>query len=83
MKKILVLTPRFPFPVIGGDRLRIYKICQELSKHYELTLLSLCETRKELTMEVDDKVFKNIYRVYLSRLQSKLNLQFRQENLYK
>lgn len=74
MKKILVLTPRFPFPVIGGDRLRIYKICQELSKHYELTLLSLCETRKELTMEVDDKVFKNIYRVYLSRLQSKLNV---------
>ncbi|HAP1461403.1 TPA: glycosyl transferase family 1, partial [Escherichia coli] len=42
-KQILVLTPRFPFPVIGGDRLRIYKICKELSKHYDLTLLSLCD----------------------------------------
>lgn len=33
MKKILILTPRFPFPVIGGDRLRIYKICENLSKN--------------------------------------------------
>ncbi|RJJ96522.1 glycosyl transferase family 1, partial [Escherichia coli] len=47
-KQILVLTPRFPFPVIGGDRLRIYKICKELSKHYDLTLLSLCDKREEL-----------------------------------
>lgn len=50
-KQILVLTPRFPFPVIGGDRLRIYKICKELSKHYDLTLLSLCDKREELNYE--------------------------------
>ncbi|NDS15412.1 glycosyltransferase family 4 protein, partial [Escherichia coli] len=30
-KKILVLTPRFPSPVIGGDRLRVYMLCKELS----------------------------------------------------
>ncbi|EPJ5086310.1 glycosyl transferase family 1, partial [Escherichia coli] len=49
MKKILVLTPRFPYPVIGGDRLRIYKICEELSKRYSLTLLSLCENNDEMS----------------------------------
>ena len=51
-KQILVLTPRFPFPVIGGDRLRIYKICKELSKHYDLTLLSLCDKRSTMNMIV-------------------------------
>ncbi|MBA5685264.1 glycosyltransferase [Photobacterium damselae subsp. damselae] len=73
MKKILILTPRFPFPVIGGDRLRIYEVCKELSKNYELTLLSLCENRKELSYEVDDHVFKSIYRVLLPKYRSYLN----------
>ncbi len=58
MKKILILTPRFPFPVIGGDRLRIYKICENLSKKYDLTLLSLCESEKEMNMQIEDNVFK-------------------------
>lgn len=77
MKKILVLTPRFPYPVIGGDRLRIYKICEELSKKYELTLLSLCETQSELDFTVNDAVFKSIHRVYLSPLKSKMNVLLR------
>ena len=42
MKTILVLTSRFPYPVIGGDRLRIYEVCKELSKKYSLTLASNC-----------------------------------------
>ncbi|EAV5858448.1 glycosyl transferase family 1, partial [Salmonella enterica] len=50
-KRILVLTPRYPFPVVGGDRLRIYKICKELSKNYNLTLLSLCDKKEELDYE--------------------------------
>lgn len=62
-KQILVLTPRFPFPVIGGDRLRIYKICKELSKHYDLTLLSLCDKREELNYEYDREVFSSVHRV--------------------
>ncbi|MEL9511194.1 glycosyl transferase family 1, partial [Escherichia coli] len=61
MKKILILTPRFPFPVIGGDRLRIYKICENLSKKYDLTLLSLCESEKEMNMQIEDNVFKKVY----------------------
>ena len=74
MKKILVLTPRFPFPVIGGDRLRIYKLCEQLAKSYELTLLSLCENEDEMKMDVDDVVFKEIHRVLLTPFESYVNV---------
>ncbi|MGI2203493.1 glycosyltransferase [Shewanella oncorhynchi] len=73
MKKILVLTPRFPYPVIGGDRLRIYNICKALSQHYELTLLSLCESQLEMSFNVEDTVFNSVIRVYLSPLSSYVN----------
>ena len=73
MKKILVLTPRFPYPVIGGDRLRIYRLCEQLSKQYQLTLLSLCESQDEMDMVVSDSVFTDIHRVYLSKKCSTIN----------
>lgn len=74
MKKVLVLTTRFPYPVIGGDRLRIYNVCRELAKKHELTLLSLCETKEEMEMEIpNDNVFTNIERVYLPKWKSYLN----------
>lgn len=73
-KRILIITPRFPYPVIGGDRLRIYEICRELSKTYSLTLASLCETREEMSYLIpDDNVFSNIHRVYLPKWNSYLN----------
>lgn len=65
-KKILVLTPRFPYPVIGGDRLRIYRLCQALSQEYELTLLSLCDSDAEMTMPLPDQVFTRVERLRLS-----------------
>ncbi|MCU0036427.1 glycosyltransferase family 4 protein [Escherichia coli] len=74
MKKILVLTPRFPYPVIGGDRLRIYKICEELSKRYSLTLLSLCENNDEMSYHPDDGVFTDIIRIKQSKILSYLNV---------
>lgn len=64
--RILMLTPRFPYPVIGGDRLRIYRIAKELAQDHEITLLSLVETRAELTAPVPkDGIFSRIERVYL------------------
>ncbi|MDO6527441.1 glycosyltransferase family 4 protein [Motilimonas sp. 1_MG-2023] len=73
-KKIIVLTPRFPYPVIGGDRLRIYFLCKELAKHYDLTLLSLCESNEEMEMTVpSDGVFKQVERVLLPKWRSFLN----------
>lgn len=69
--KILVLTPRYPYPVIGGDRLRIYYICKELSKHADLTLLSLCEKKSELNSPLpNDGLFSSIERFYLPKWKS-------------
>ena len=41
-KKILYLTTRLPYPVIGGDKLRMYNILKQLKLlGYEITLVSL------------------------------------------
>jgi glycosyltransferase involved in cell wall biosynthesis len=72
--KILVITPRYPYPVIGGDRLRIYHICRELAKKYDLTLLSLCETKEELKSPLpNDGIFVQVERVLLPKWKSWLN----------
>jgi len=71
--RLLVLTPRFPYPVIGGDRIRIQHLCKALSREFELTLLSLCETREEMRLEPHDGLFKHIWRVHLPRWRSYLN----------
>jgi glycosyltransferase involved in cell wall biosynthesis len=63
MKRILILTPRFPFPVLAGDTLRIYYLCKELSKTHRLTLLSICE-KSEMEEPVDSSVFSEVHRVY-------------------
>lgn len=39
-KKILFLTARFPFPVIGGDRLKSFHLLRHLGKHHDVTLVS-------------------------------------------
>jgi glycosyltransferase involved in cell wall biosynthesis len=73
--QILVLTPRFPYPVVGGDRLRIYEICRELARHHDLTLLSLCETKEEMTsIPPRDGIFKRVERVHLPKWRSVLNV---------
>ncbi len=62
-KKIMVVTPRFPYPVIGGDRLRIFEVCRELSRHYELHLYSLCANAEEMNISVpQDGVFAKVHR---------------------
>lgn len=73
MKKLLIITPRFPYPVIGGDRLRIYMLCKHLSKNYSLTLVSLCESKDEMHIDVPNDVFQNVHRIYLSKHKSILN----------
>ena len=39
MKKILIVTTRFPFPIYSGDRLRIYNIFKNLSKKNRVDLI--------------------------------------------
>lgn len=43
LKKLLILTARFPYPLEKGDKLRIYYQMKELSNRYEIILCSLTE----------------------------------------
>jgi glycosyltransferase involved in cell wall biosynthesis len=74
MKKLLVLTARYPYPVILGDRLRIYNICKALSERFELTLASLCDRPADLDHQPPDHLFKSIHRVYLPKWKSYFNV---------
>jgi polysaccharide biosynthesis protein PslH len=39
-KKLLFLTPRFPYPLIGGDRIKSKMLLEYLAKKYEVFLVS-------------------------------------------
>jgi glycosyltransferase involved in cell wall biosynthesis len=73
--RILVLTPRDPYPVIGGDRLRIHRLARALARRYELTLLTFCESERERrAAPPDDGVFTRVHRVVLPPWRSWLNV---------
>lgn len=73
-RRILVLTSRNPYPVIGGDRLRIHRLARELSRQYDLTLVTFCDNDREtVAPPPEDGVFKEVHRVVLPRWQSWLN----------
>ncbi len=38
--RILFLTPRFPYPLIGGDRIKSYNLLRHLARHHEVHLVS-------------------------------------------
>ena len=73
-RRILVLSPRDPYPVIGGDRLRIHRIARELSRRYDLTLLTFCASASDQDAPPPaDGVFKRVHRIVLPRWRSWLN----------
>ncbi|CAG0946294.1 polysaccharide biosynthesis protein PslH [Anaerolineae bacterium] len=69
-RKILLVTPRFPFPVIGGDKLRVYNIVKYLSNYYGFTLASLYSTEEEERAVPEAGIFGEVYRVRQGRLAS-------------
>ncbi|MEK8031840.1 glycosyltransferase family 4 protein [Ideonella sp. DXS29W] len=74
-RRILLLTPRWPYPVIGGDRLRIWHLAKAAARHHDVTLLSLCQTPAELSAELpDDGVFTSAHRVLLPKWRSWLQM---------
>lgn len=73
-KKLLVITSRFPYPVVGGDKLRIYEICKFLSEFYEITLICICKSKAELNYDISsDRVFARVERFYLPAYISYIN----------
>lgn len=73
-RTLLVTTPRFPFPVVGGDRLRIVEICRSLSRVFDLHLISLADhTPNHAAMEDAEALFCRVEVVHLSKFRSILN----------
>lgn len=73
MKRILFVTPRYPFPVIGGDKLRIYNVARHLARDYRLTLASLYSTPEEEATAPEAGVFERVYRLRQPALVSGCN----------
>ena len=73
-RRILVLAPRDPHPVIGGDRVRIHRLARELAQHHDLTLLTFCNSWRDRNKPtVADGVFNRVHRVVLPPWRSWLN----------
>ena len=46
--RILVITPRFPLPAIGGDKLRISKVIAGLAQHFDVDVFAGYSRAEEL-----------------------------------
>jgi len=68
--KLLVITPRFPYPLERGDKLRAYHQIRQLSKQHEVTLVALSEgpVDPEAFSKVSRDCCENIHVISRSRL---------------
>lgn len=69
--KILLLTPRFPFPPIGGDKLRVFYILKHLHNRHDISLV--CFSDQPVTPDIIHKyshLFSSIDVIVLPKVQS-------------
>ncbi len=70
--KILVISPRPPYPLYGGFEVRVFPLFKELSRKHELTLL--CKSYRELdreTLDSLDSVFSSVRIFPIKKLEPK------------
>ncbi len=74
-KKILVISSRVPYPLIGGDRIRIFNFAKHLSNYYDIDLVALHDKAvdKKVLNELKT-VFRNVYIFKFLRVRFLLNL---------
>ena len=73
-RRVLVLAPRDPYPVIGGDRIRIHRLIRELAPYHDFTLVTFCRSRRERDAPPPaDGLFKAVHRVVLPYWRSVTN----------
>ncbi len=69
MHKIFVIASRVPFPLDKGDKLRIYHQVKELSKHFEVCLCVLSETKVEQkSIDELNKIAARVEIIQLNRI---------------
>jgi len=72
--KLLVISPRFPYPLEKGDKLRLYHQLRLLSEDFDIVLISLSDTKIE---EKDlDHIKSIVSKVYIFPLM-KIKIAFR------
>lgn len=70
---ILFLTSRFPYPPIGGDKLRAFHIIRHLSKAHNVTVISAYEREEDLIQLSEfKKLVSEVIPVKITRYQSYL-----------
>lgn len=73
--KILLITPRFPYPALKGDQLIVYNRIKGLSKSFDIILLTFYEKDSDLQgLSEIEKYCEKIIPVKLTKLQSNLNI---------
>ena len=73
-RRVLVLAPRDPYPVIGGDRIRIHRLIRELAPYHDFTLVTFCRSRRERDAPPPaDGLFKAVHRIVLPYWRSLTN----------
>lgn len=65
-KRILVLTSRFPYPPVGGEKLRIFHLIENLSATYSVDVCTLYSSESEL--QGIEKLNEHCDRVFPIRL---------------
>jgi len=75
--KILFNANRFPYPPFRGDKLKIYNLAKQLSKHHELHLLTFLEDRSDLQyLPQLEAVFAKVHLIDLTKTQIYKNAAF-------
>ena len=83
-KKILVITSRYPYPVRGGDKLRISEIIKFLSKKNSIDLISIGKNKKKISFINKQYLFNNnFFDQILNIINSFLKNEPLQVGLYK
>jgi len=73
-KKILMISYRFPFPLIGGAQIRVYQIGRSLSEKYQVDLLALNEGKVNHKYLRDlENTFRKIISFPFNPIRFKLN----------
>jgi len=71
--KILFLTSRFPFPPVGGDKLRVFKLIESLSQEHSVTLFALSDEKiRDSELMSYSNYCSHIKTVYLPKYRSYL-----------
>lgn len=73
--KILIVTPRIPYPPFRGDKLKIYNLCKILRKNNDVNVITFINKVSEINdlQELNDKGI-SVEAIPLKRYKSMLNL---------